>query len=95
MITLVANCGACVLLGLHRFRAPKQEHTDFWKHAATKFKDHPAVLFDLFNEPHGTSWEVWRDGGFVSEKKKPADEDAFLSAEEKAKAAPGFQSIGK
>ena len=29
------------------------------------------------------------------EKRKPGDEDAFLSDEEKAKAAPGFQSIGK
>jgi hypothetical protein len=86
--TLVANRGACVLLGLHRFRAPKQEHADFWKDAATKFRDHPAVLFDLFNEPHGMSWEVWRDGGFVSKKRKPADD------EEKAKAAQGFQSIG-
>ena len=95
MITLVANRGACVLLDLHRFRAPKQEHADFWKDGATKFRAHPAVLFDLFNEPHGTSWEVWCDGGFVSEKEKPADEDAFLSAEEKAKAAPGFQFIGK
>ena len=94
VITLVANRGAYVLLDLHRFRAPKQEHADFWKDAAMKFKDHPAVLFDLFNEPHGTSWEVWRDGGFVAEKKKPADEDAFLTAEEKAKAAEGFQSIG-
>ena len=94
VITLVANRGAYVLLDLHRFRAPKQEHAEFWKDAAMKFKDHPAVLFDLFNEPHGTSWEVWRDGGFVAEKKKPADEDAFLTPEEKAKGAQGFQSIG-
>jgi endoglucanase len=83
-----------VLLDLHRFGAPKQEHADFWKDAAAKYKNHPAVLFDLFNEPHGTTWEVWRNGGFVADKKKPADEDAFLSPEEKAKAAPGFQGIG-
>jgi hypothetical protein len=93
-ITLAANHGAYVLLDLHRFGAPKQEHADFWKDAAAKYKDHPAVLFDLFNEPHGTTWEVWRNGGFVAEKKKPADEDAFLSPEDKAKAAQGFQGIG-
>jgi hypothetical protein len=93
-ITLAANRGAYVLLDLHRFRAPRQEHADFWKDAAAKFQNHPAVLFDLFNEPHGTSWEVWRDGGFVAEKKKPSDEDAFLTAEEKARSAGGFQSIG-
>jgi len=77
VITLVANRGACVLLGLHSFRAPKQEHADFWKDAATKFRDHPAVLFDLFNEPHGMSWEVWRDGGFVSKKGSPGTRMRF------------------
>ncbi|MEZ0275575.1 MAG: glycoside hydrolase family 5 protein, partial [Roseimicrobium sp.] len=94
VITITANRGAYVMLDLHRFRAPAQQHAVFWKDAATKYKDHPAVIFDLFNEPHGTSWEVWRDGGFVAEKKKPADEDSFLSPEEKAKSAQGFQAIG-
>jgi hypothetical protein len=93
-VTLAANRGAYVLLDLHRFGAPRPEHADFWKDAATRYKNHPALIFDLFNEPHGISWEVWRDGGFVAEKKKPADEDAFLTPEEKAKQAKGFQSIG-
>ena len=93
-ITLVANRGAYVLLDLHRFRAPRAEHAEFWKDAATRYKDHPALLFDLFNEPHGTTWEVWRDGGYVAEKKGPADEDAFLTPEEKAKGGKGFQAIG-
>ncbi len=93
-VTMVANRGAYVLLDLHRFRAPKAEHVEFWRDAATKYKDHPAVLFDLFNEPHGTSWEVWRNGGFVAENGAPADEDAFLSPEEKAKNARGFESVG-
>jgi hypothetical protein len=93
-ITMIANRGAYVLLDLHRFRAPKAEHVEFWADAATKYKNHPAVIFDLFNEPHGMSWDVWRDGGFVAEKRKPADEDAFLSPEEKAKNAEGFQSVG-
>lgn len=93
-ITLAANRGAYVLLDLHRFGAPRAEHAEFWKDAATRYKNHPALVFDLFNEPHGISWEVWRNGGFVEEKKKPADEDAFLTPEEKAKQAKGFQSIG-
>jgi hypothetical protein len=93
-ITLVANRGAYVLLDLHRFRAPREEHVEFWRDAAAKYKNHPAVLFDLFNEPHGISWEVWRDGGFVAEKRKPADEDAFLTEEEKKKNAAGFDSPG-
>jgi len=94
VINLVANRGKYVLLDLHQFGAPRQEHADFWKDAAAKYKNHPAVLFDLFNEPHGMSWEVWRDGGEVAEKKRPGEEDAFLSAEEKAKIAETRRSIG-
>jgi endoglucanase len=94
IVTLVANRRAYLLLDLHRFRAPKAEHVEFWKDAAARYKNHPAVLFDLFNEPHGISWEVWRDGGFVEERKSKADEDAFLSKEDKAKSKQGFQSPG-
>ncbi len=52
------------------------------------------MLFDLFNEPHGTTWEIWRDGGFIADKKKAADEDSFLTPEDKAKAAKGYQGVG-
>lgn len=94
VIMLAANRGAYVLLDLHRFRAPKQKHVDFWKDAAARYKDHPAVIFDLFNEPHGISWEVWKNGGFVNDKDAPADEDAFLTAEEKVLNTKGFHSVG-
>jgi endoglucanase len=94
VIMLVANRGKYVLLDLHQFGAPRQEHADFWKDAAARYKDHPAVLFDLFNEPHGMSWEVWRNGGEVEQKKKAGEEDAFLNAEEKAKIAETRKSIG-
>lgn len=94
IVTLAANRGAYVMLDLHRFRAPKQAHIEFWKDVAGKYKDHPAVLFELFNEPHGISWEVWRNGGFVEDKKAPADEDAFLTPEEKALNTKGFHSVG-
>jgi endoglucanase len=94
IVNLAANRGAYVMLDLHRFRAPKQEHVDFWKDVATKYKNHPAVVFELFNEPHGTSWEVWRDGGFVEDSKALADEDAFLTPAEKALNKKGFHSVG-
>ncbi|MEZ0385559.1 MAG: cellulase family glycosylhydrolase, partial [Verrucomicrobium sp.] len=93
-ITLAANRGAYLVLDLHRYRAPRKEHLDFWKDAAARYKDHPAVIFDLINEPHGVSWEVWRDGGFVEEKRKDGDEDAFLTPEEKLHNKHGFQSPG-
>jgi len=91
-VMIAANRGAYLILDLHRFRAPKAEHVEFWKDAAEHFKNHPAVLFDLFNEPHDISWKVWRDGGFVGNPKKP-DESAFLTPEEK-KANEGFDSVG-
>jgi aryl-phospho-beta-D-glucosidase BglC (GH1 family) len=94
VVAIVSNRGAYVLLDLHRFRAPKQEHADFWTDAATHFKNHPAVLFDLFNEPHDVSWDVWKSGGFVSEKKAGVDESAFLTEDEKIKANAGFHSVG-
>lgn len=92
MITLAANRGAYVVIDLHRYRAPKQVHADFWKEFAALYKDHPAVLFDVLNEPHGISWEVWRNGGFVGTK-KGVDESAFLTDEEKKKNM-GFESVG-
>jgi aryl-phospho-beta-D-glucosidase BglC (GH1 family) len=47
----------------------------FWSSVADTFKDNPAVIFDLFNEPHidgfrdvagfrdASAWKVLRDGG--------------------------------
>jgi len=93
IVTLVANRGAYLILDLHRYRAPKAEYAAFWKDAATRYKNHPAVLFDLMNEPHGTSWEVWRNGGWVGEKSSGTDESAFLTEDEKKK-NQGFQSVG-
>lgn len=92
IVTLVANRGAYLILDLHRYRAPKAEYAEFWKDAASRYKNHPAVLFDLMNEPHGTSWEVWRNGGWVGEK-TGVDESAFLTDEEKKK-NQGFESVG-
>lgn len=69
-VNLVATHGGYIVLDLHDFRAPKGEHVAFWQEVAAKYKNHPAVLFELFNEPHGISWEVWRNGGKVTDKKK-------------------------
>ncbi len=93
-VVMAANRGAYLVLDLHRYRSPRQVHADFWEEAATVYKNHPAVIFDLMNEPHGTTWEIWRNGGFVADKKKEGDEDAFLSEIEKKMNARGFESIG-
>ncbi len=72
-INLAAANGAYVVLDLHQFRAPKEDHVIFWQAIAEKYKNHPAVLFELFNEPHDISWEVWRNGGPVADQKKVAE----------------------
>jgi hypothetical protein len=84
---LVAN-GLYVILDLH-WSAPSGQvaaglqampntsySRDFWFSVATRFKNNPAVLFNVFNEPIPNnnendatddaarrSWECWRDGG--------------------------------
>jgi len=39
----------------------------FWKDLAGRYKNNPAVLFDLYNEPVECPWSVWRDGGEVTD----------------------------
>jgi endoglucanase len=36
---------------------------EFWKEVADKYKGDGHVLFELYNEPHGVSWDVWLNGG--------------------------------
>jgi endoglucanase len=93
IITLAANRGAYVVVDLHRFRAPNAEHAEFWKDAAERYKNHPAVIFDLFNEPYGIDWKTWKDGGFVANQGKITDESAFITPEERKK-LQGFESVG-
>lgn len=93
-ITMANNRGAYVMLDLHRFHAPNEKNLQFWTDAATHYKNNPGVIFDLFNEPHSTTWDIWRNGGFIEDKNAPADEDAFLSPEEKALNAKEYHSVG-
>jgi hypothetical protein len=47
---------------------PDRNSLAFWKDLAAGYKNHPAVLFDLYNEPHDVSWDVWLKGGKVTER---------------------------
>jgi endoglucanase len=53
-------------------KMPDDHSVDFWASAAKEFANHPAVLFDLYNEPRDVSWQVWRDGGNLVETHKKA-----------------------
>jgi hypothetical protein len=68
------RAGLIVILDLHwsapgRTRATQQQpmadldHAPaFWSSVAQAFRSAPDVLFDLYNEPYGISWQCWRDG---------------------------------
>jgi hypothetical protein len=71
------NAGLYVILDLHwnapgRAQATGQQpmadldHAPrFWSSVGRTFAADPAVIFDLYNEPHGISWPCWRDGCLV------------------------------
>jgi hypothetical protein len=72
------NAGMYVILDLH-WSAPgttvassQQPMADadhspaFWSSVATTFKNFPAVVFDLYNEPYVGDWNCWRNGCSVT-----------------------------
>ena len=75
VVELCSGRGCYVILDLHWSDAgewgkqigqhvmPDQNSVEFWKSCATAYKNHPAVIFDLYNEPHNVTWDVWRNGG--------------------------------
>lgn len=85
---LCAAHGAYLVIDLHRFRAPESQDVAFWRDAAARFKDHPAVLFELFNEPHDITWEVWQHGG------RTGDGTRGEAVAENAEKLRDFESVG-
>ena len=55
-------------------RMPDMRSIDFWISVAETYKNHPAVLFNLYNEPNPVhnlgqgidGWVIWRDGGMIT-----------------------------
>jgi len=46
---------------------PDENTLEFWLDAAERYKNNPAVLFNLYSEPRSVSWEVWKYGGPIEE----------------------------
>jgi endoglucanase len=79
LVDFCAAHNAYVLLDLHWSNAgewgrnigqhhlPDRNSVEFWKDVATTFQDHPAVLFDLYNEPAHINWDQWFRGGPITE----------------------------
>jgi hypothetical protein len=84
-----ASRGCYVILDLHwsdlgewgrdigQHPLPDRNSLAFWKEVARDYKDHPAILFDLYNEPFRVSWDAWRDGGRVTEQQKGGRKQEF------------------
>jgi hypothetical protein len=59
---------------------PDENSIAFWKACAAAYKNDPAVLFDLYNEPHDVTWDAWRNGGAVTERdRRTGVETAYLA----------------
>ncbi len=83
IVDKVASSGCYIILDLHWSDAgkwgknigqhlmPDENSLSFWKDAAAAYQNHPAVLFNLYNEPHNVGWDIWLKGGFVTEKATP------------------------
>ena len=80
IVDLCASKGCYIILDLHwsdcgewgvnigQHSMPDKNSLAFWKDFAPVYANHPAVLYDLYNEPHDVSWDVWLKGGTVKDR---------------------------
>ena len=73
-VNMAAGQGKYLILDLHSYGAPREFAVEFWKDAAARYANNPAVIFDLYNEPHGISWDLWQNGGTKQVKNKKTKE---------------------
>jgi len=80
VVDLCASKGVYIVLDLHWSNAgewgqnigqhsmPDENSVAFWKDLAPVYADHPAVIYDLYNEPHDVTWDIWLNGGTVTDR---------------------------
>jgi len=100
VVKAVSDQNAYVLLDLHwsnggkwgqyvgQHCMPDDLSVVFWRDFAKRYANHPAVLFDLYNEPHDVSWDVWKNGGVVEERNTDPARGLQLSYR-----TPGMQKL--
>ncbi len=82
IVRYISENGCYVIIDLHNFAMegqareahgvpeiydmPNMKSIDFWEDVAGRYANEPGVLFDLYNEPHDVSWNVWKFGGRVT-----------------------------
>lgn len=60
----------CQTGGPHNMADEAQSPT-FWNQVAARYASNPLVAFDLYNEPHNISDQVWLDGGMTVDSYAP------------------------
>jgi hypothetical protein len=92
VVDACSESGCYVILDLHwsdagewgknigQHMMPDRNSLTFWKDVAAAYKNHPAVLFDLYNEPFRVSWDVWLKGGKVTERDRRRRRDLSYEA---------------
>jgi hypothetical protein len=91
-VRLLNNAGMVAILDLHwnapgaslatgqQFMADADHSISLWSSVATAFRTNPAVVFDLYNEPHDISWSCWRNGCTTSAGWQAAGMQQMLDA---------------
>ena len=92
-VEAAATRGGYLVLDLHCFGAATEAYREFWKDAAGHFKNNPAVLFELMNEPHSITWEIWRNGGEIVAQKSKDVNAAENKEKVTTKIAVGMQTL--
>jgi aryl-phospho-beta-D-glucosidase BglC (GH1 family) len=71
VVELCSGQGCYIILDLHwsdagvwgrqiaQHKMPDRNSLAFWSQLAAAYKNDPAVLYDLYNEPHDVGWDVW------------------------------------
>lgn len=66
VIEEVSAAGKYVILDNHSFYLPDDDDIKLWQDAAERYKDHPYVIFELFNEPAACTWQQYYEGGTLT-----------------------------
>ena len=80
VVDLCSSKGCYIILDLHwsdvgewgtnigQHSMPDENSLAFWKDIAPIYANHPAVIYDLYNEPHDVTWDIWLNGGTVTDR---------------------------
>lgn len=79
VVNSITSRGMVALLSLHnngrtpceasnqRRMADSPGSITFWQSVAARYRSDPLVAFDLYNEPHGLTWDQWLNGGTLTD----------------------------